>query len=289
MGADVTSRPVVVTGGGSGIGAALAAEAGKRGASSVHVTDVDEAAAAATAERLVADGIHAVSHQLDVTDPAAVEDMARAIADRVGVPALVCANAGVMAPSARLLETDPSDAAWILSVNTLGVVHTLQSFGRVMVADEAGGWLIATGSEHSLGVPHPRAAPYTASKHAVLGLSDVLRSELPDHVGISVVCPGLTTSRLWDARRQRPDEYGGAHPGDARTEAFMEQVGMDPSVVAERAISGAVEGHFLIPTHYNANEYAARRAAETAEAFARLEQIDTTDYDVRRLSRQGAS
>lgn len=54
-------------------------------------------------------------------------------------------------------------------------------------------------------------------------------------------------------------------------------------VVAERALDGLINGHFLIPTHYNARAYFERRDAELTEAFDRLAEIDTTDYDVGRL------
>ncbi len=280
MGATIEGRPVVVTGGANGIGAALAAEAAVRGASAVVIADVNAAAAEETATAIPG----ASAAVCDVSDADAVEAFARSVVDEHGVPGLVCANAGVMAGTVPLLDIQPADAAWILGVNALGVFHTLQSFGRAMRDDERGGWLMATGSEHSCGVPHAYASPYTASKHAVLGMCDVLRNELPDHVGVSVLCPGLTTSQLWNATTQRPDEYGAAADGDPSAGGFMQAKGMDPSVVAQRAFDGAQSGRFLIPTHYNARRYAEARAADMADAFDHLQSIDTTDYDVNTLA-----
>ncbi len=278
--ATIKGRPVVVTGGANGIGAALAAEAASRGASAVVIADVNIEAAEATAAAIP----NASAAVCDVADAAAVEAFAESVVGEHGVPGLVCANAGVMAGMVPLLDIDPKDAAWILSVNTLGVFHTLQSFGRRMRDDEAGGWLMATGSEHSTGVPHAFASPYTASKHAVLGMCDVLRQELPDHVGVSVLCPGLTTSQLWNAASQRPDEFGGAVEGDAAAGGFMEASGMAAATVAQRALDGVEAGRFLIPTHYNARRYAEAREADMAEAFDHLQTIDTTDYDVNTLA-----
>ena len=128
------------------------------------------------------------------------------------------------------------------------------------------------------------AGLYTASKHAVLGMCDVLRGELPEHVGISVLCPGLTTSQLWNAVAMRPDEHGGAGEGDPQAGAFMEHAGMSAAVVAERAFDGLAAGHFLIPTHYNARNYAEARATEAGEAFDRLAEVDTTNYDLNTLA-----
>ena len=280
MGAQIAGRPVVVTGGGSGIGAALAAEAASRGASAVAVADVDIEAADAVAHAIADNGSTARAYQCDVTSPESVGELADAVARNHGTPAVACANAGVMAPLSPLLESSWADAEWTMRVNALGTLHTLQSFGRLMAAGEDSGWLMATGSEHSVGVPHLHAGAYTASKHAVLALCDVLRGELPPHVGISVVCPGLTTSRLWDATRHRPGQYGGAAESDPASGMLMEQKGMSAATVAQRAFDGIAAGRFLIPTHYHVGRYAQKRAEEMSEAFELLAEVDTTDYDL---------
>lgn len=280
MAAAIEGRPVVVTGGGSGIGAALAAEAAARGASVVAVADVDREAADAVVGAIAAQGGAAQAYQCDITGAEAVDELAKAVAGDHGLPGLVCANAGVMNPMAPLLDTSAADAEWITRVNVLGTLHTLQSFGRLMAASSEQGWLMATGSEHSVGVPHVRSGAYTASKHAVLGMCDVLRAELPDHVGISVVCPGLTASLLWNSTRRRPERYGGNAHSDPSAGAFMDQMGMSAATVARRAFDGIAAGHFLIPTHYHARAYAQKRADDMAEAYDRLAEIDTTDYDL---------
>ncbi len=273
----------MVTGGGNGIGAALAVEAANRGASAVAVVDVDVDAAAETVDRIGALGLAATAHRCDVSDAEAVETLADELVSTHGLPGLVCANAGVMVPTSPLLDMAPGDIEWLVGVNIRGVVHTIQSFGRRMVANEAGGRLLVTGSEHSLGVPHLMGAPYTASKHAVLGLCDVLRGELPDHVEVSVLMPGLTSSRLWNAMSTRPDRFGGRRDGDPQSGAFMDATGMAADTVAARALDGVDADHFMIPTHYNARAYAEARFAEASEAFDRLAEIDTTDYDVNTL------
>ncbi|MDE0700678.1 MAG: SDR family NAD(P)-dependent oxidoreductase [Acidimicrobiaceae bacterium] len=284
MPAQIEGQPVVVTGGGNGIGAALALNAAARRASTVAIVDVNEEAAASVAAQITANGSSATVHMCDVSDAVAVDALADQLIAAHGLPGLAIANAGVMVPMRPLLETAPADIEWLVGVNLRGVIHTMQSFGRPMVASEQGGWLLVTASEHALGVPHLYGAPYTASKHAVLGACDVLRSELPAHVGVSVLCPGLTASRLWNSTAVRPDEFGGALSGDPQSGTFMEATGMPAATVAERALDGAEAGHFLIPTHYNARAYAESRAAEVTEAFDRLAEIDTTDYDVGALA-----
>ena len=283
-GCDVAGRQVVVTGGGNGIGAALAVEAAQRGAAMISVVDVDVDAASAVADQISADtGASARAHECDVSSATSVEELAERLVTEHGVPALVCANAGVVGPTAPLLDTSPELAEWIFGVNVRGALHTMQSFGRRMASSERGGWLMATGSEHSVGIPHLNAGLYTASKHALLGLCDVLRREVPEHVGVSVLCPGLTASQLWRSVERRPAEFGGPGDADSASGAFMENAGMPGSTVAERALDGVAAGNFLIPTHYNAREYASSRADEVVEAFDRLATIDTTDYDIGRL------
>lgn len=280
MAMHIEGRPVVVTGGGSGIGAALATEAAARGASAVAVADLEIEAAEAVVRSITDTGGTARAYGCDVSSPESVGALADAVARNHGTPALACANAGVMAPLAPLLETSGADAEWTMRVNVLGTLHTLQSFGRLMAADEQPGWLMATGSEHSVGVPHLHAGAYTASKHAVLAMCDVLRGELPQHVGISVVCPGLTSSKLWDSARHRPGQYGGTAESDPVSGMLMEQKGMSAATVAQRAFDGMAAGRFLIPTHYHIRHYAQKRTDEMAEAFDLLSEIDTADYDL---------
>lgn len=275
----IENRPVVVTGAGHGIGAALAHEAAARSASAVAVCDIDLAAAESVARAI---GDRAVAHEVDVTDIDAVFDLAAEIIAAHGLPGLVCANAGVAPAQGPTLDLDPTDARWVLGVNTIGVLTTLQAFGRRLVAGDEPGWLMATASEHALGRPHSGMGIYTASKHAVLGMCDVIRTELPEHVGISVLCPGLTQSDLAGAATHRPDSFGGAGQADAMTATVLAR-GMPAAEVAARALDGASAGHFLIPTHYNALAYAAARQDEVAEAFDRLAEIDTSNWDAEQV------
>jgi NAD(P)-dependent dehydrogenase (short-subunit alcohol dehydrogenase family) len=266
----IKGRTVAVTGAGSGIGAALALSAAARGARSIAVIDIDDTAAAETARRVRELGVSSAAFGCDVADPARVEEVAEEVCQIIGVPDLLCANAGVNTPPARLLDGDADDLRWALSVNVVGTWATVRSFGRRMVARGGPGWLLLTASEHAVGVPFAGNGFYTASKHAVLALGDVLRRELPPGFGVSVMIPGLTATGLWRSGSRRPDDFGGPHP-DSETSRRVIAAGMDPMVVAERTLDGVAAQRFLIATHPHVRAYSDQRAAEVAAAFDGLD------------------
>jgi short-subunit dehydrogenase len=93
--------------------------------------------------------------------------------------------------------------------------------------------ILNTGSENSLGMAHTGAAFYTASKHALLGLSDVLRYELPEFIGVSILCPGMVKTNLPSSATHRQDRFGG--PG---VEGPASGLGLEPEDVGRRAVEG---------------------------------------------------
>jgi NAD(P)-dependent dehydrogenase (short-subunit alcohol dehydrogenase family) len=278
---NLTGRVVAVTGAGSGIGAAMAREAAARGATAVAVIDLDEDAARAVADDLAATGVAANAYRCDVADSEAVEQTAAAVTADLGVPGLVCANAGVGTDVTPLLDESPDTLNWVLSVNVVGTWATLRAFGRRMVAAQDPGWLLVTASEHSLGLPFPGNGSYTMSKHAVLGMADVLRAELPDHVGISALLPGLVATGLARSATRRPDKFGG--PGAESDGARMLLAhGMAPEVVAHAAFDGVAREQFLIATHAHAQRYWQKRSGDIDDAFTALAATDIPNdsYDV---------
>ena len=258
-----------MTGAASGIGAELAVTAARRGARAVAVIDVDAAGAAETARRVSELGVHSAAFECDIADVTAVEQVAADVVDAIGVPGLVCANAGVNTPPARLLDADADDLRWALSVNVVGTWATIKSFGRHMIKSSEPGWFLLTASEHAVGVPFAGNGFYTASKHAVLGLGDVLRRELPTGLGVSVMVPGLVATGLWRSGSLRPDCFGGPIAGNEMSRLVI-AAGMDPALVAERALEGVTAERFLIATHSHVRAYAEQRTADVIEAFETL-------------------
>jgi len=260
----------VVTGGGSGIGRGIARALARAG-SDVVVADIDGTGAADVAEELRTVGVDAIGVACDVTDRDAVERLADLAWERSGRVDVVVNNAGVFPKFASTLDLDEHDARWVLEVNLLGVAFGCAVFGKRFVDQGTPAHILNTGSENSVGVPHTHAAMYTASKHAVLGFSDVLRRELPDFVGVSVLCPGMVDTGLATAGHHRPERFGGPTP----TNPWLSlDGGMDPDAVGQLAVEGMRRGDFVIMTHPSVRAIAEQRARDVLDAFDALDSLD---------------
>ncbi len=283
---ELEGKTAVVTGGGNGIGRAIALALAERGAN-VAVVDVEREAAGKVAGEASSRGIAAAAYGVDVRDADAVQKLAEDCWSRFGSVELLFNNAGVIAQMGPVWLTDPLDVEWVLGVNLVGVLNGLRAFVPRFIASGAPAWVVNTGSEHSLGLPHAMAGVYNATKHAVLGLSDMLRAELPKNVGVSVLCPGLVESTMWKATERRPDELGGAAAGPEGNAAVM-SCGLPASVVAEKVIEALENEYFYILTHPHVAEIAGRRAEEIGNAFAsQAPRYDGDDrYDVNNVFRR---
>lgn len=186
----------VVTGAGSGIGQAIATLLGRHGAR-VHCADIDGAAAAETAEAIG----NAAAHTVDVTDAAAVDDLARTVYAADNRVDLLFNNAGI-GHAGRVEDTELEDWRRVLDVNVMGMIHGIHAFLPRMQEQGGRSHIVNTASLAGLISP-PQMAPYAASKHAVVGLSESLASDLHGtDIAVTILCPGIintpivATSRL---------------------------------------------------------------------------------------------
>jgi NAD(P)-dependent dehydrogenase (short-subunit alcohol dehydrogenase family) len=189
---------VVVTGAASGIGLALAKRFALEGARLV-LADRNADAVAEVARTLEADGTEAHAVPTDVGDPRAVDALAAAAMDRFGIVHVVCNNAGIVL-GGLAWEVPLDDWHRLMQVNLWGVVHGIHTFVPLLLAHDEPGYVVNTASMAGV-TAIGTLGPYVASKHAVVGLSEVLVHDLAavgagERIGVSVVCPGYIPTRI---------------------------------------------------------------------------------------------
>ena len=189
-----TGKQALVTGAGSGIGAALCRALAGAGAD-VVCTDIDGDAAARTADGLGGPGI-ARSARLDVTDSAAVQHAVDDVVRRAARLDLMFNNAGIAwGGDTELLTLDQWNA--IIDVNIRGVVHGVAAAYPVMLR-QGRGHIVNTASMAGL-TAAGQITSYVMTKHAVVGLSLALRSEAVSRgVGVLAVCPAAVKTPILD-------------------------------------------------------------------------------------------
>ncbi|MEO7246819.1 MAG: SDR family NAD(P)-dependent oxidoreductase [Novosphingobium sp.] len=244
-----------ITGGASGIGLGIADALVKRGVR-VTIADIN---ADCLAEVLAARGDALRGVLLDVRD----RDQwltAKAEAEAGFGPVDVLVNNAGIAPDGReLADSLPESFERVISINFMGVYNGIFTFGASIRA-LGRGHILNVASMAGLSSERATAGAYSASKYAVVSLSETLRVEMaPHHVGVSVMCPGLVQTNLPEntARIGGVLRPGGKMPG-----------GLDPAIAGEIAVRGIERGTFYILTAFGRDEPIRRRFEEQLAAFA---------------------
>jgi len=265
----------VVTGGGSGFGAAMAHELAADGMA-VAVLDIDGDAARATAAALEAGGTPAVACRVDVADRASLERAATEVAERLGGCNVLCANVAVQQFGAIDTLRD-EDWQWILSVNVMGLVHTVGVFLPLLRATPGPRHIAITSSSTVL-VPAVRLGAYITTKFAATGYAEVLRLELADEgIGVTTVFPaGMATNHLGSSMAARPAELGVSELDPADLDALLaspDALGAMEVASAEHAARNLVRelraGSPYVITHGDYRPAASARFERILDAFDR--------------------
>jgi NAD(P)-dependent dehydrogenase (short-subunit alcohol dehydrogenase family) len=271
---DLNDKVVVITGAGSGMGREMALLAAKRGAL-LAVSDWNEPALAETVDLLKAAGVRELrSDVVDVSDRAAVADLATAVVEQFGRVNMVVNNAGVTV-TGDFEEMAYDDFDWIVGVNFMGVVHGTKEFLPHLIASGDGA-VVNISSLFGLIAP-PTQVAYVTSKYGVRGFSEALRHELAGQVGVTVVHPGGIRTGIATSARLTGVDVDGRQAAQAAE--FTEKALTMPPEEAAKLIVAAVQARKprLVIT----------RIAKAADVLARLAPARYWTVIQRQLDKRG--
>jgi len=241
---DFRDKVVVITGAGSGIGRATALAFAREGAK-LHVSDINRERIESAAEQIKELGAEATPHVVDSADREAMKKFADEVYAAAGRVDVLHNNAGIGAACA-FEETPLEHWERVININLWGVIHGLHFFLPGMI-EQGGGHVINTASGAGL-TALPRLAPYSATKFAVVGISEVMNLDLVKHgIRTTVVCPGLIyTNIINESMFNLPDDAG----KEARDKAnrFYQARGVGPEVVARDILRGVKKGSPVVVT-----------------------------------------
>lgn len=256
----------VITGGASGIGLALAESFIAEGMK-VLLADIDAPKLRDVEARLTEAGADVATSVCDTASEAAVSDLAEFAIERFGGVHVLCNNAGISGVGDAWIEPM---ALWerVVGINLYGVIHGIRSFLPIM-QQQGVGHIVNTASIAGL-IAAPGAAPYNATKHAVVALSEGLFMELgltESPVGVSVLCPGFVKT---DLMSKEPETVNS--PADSPIAEFTNQMlrnGVDSGIpaadVADQVVAAIKAGQFWILTHPEMSQRPVERMQRAAD------------------------
>lgn len=269
---EVRGKLALVTGAGAGIGRATAVELARRGARKVVLADRDPAGAGETAGAVRAAGAEAAVYRVDVSDEAAMNDLATQVRNEHGVVDILVNNAGI-GMAGRFLETSSANWENIMGVNVGGVISGSRAFGAQMVERGEGGTIINVASAAAY-LPSKSMVAYSTTKAAVLALSESLRADFADEgINVTAVCPGFVNTNIAKntiyagMSAQQQDRARG------KADAAYRRRNFTPEATAKAIVKSIKTGPAVVPIAAESRiGYAMRRISPGAvRLFARLD------------------
>ena len=253
---EIDGRVVLITGGGSGIGAAMARRFMNEGAATVVVTDIDSAAATA-----VAADIGGVAATLDVTDEDATAGLIREVENEYGRIDILCLNAGI--PTDGSVDAPNEDWQRTWEVNVMAHVYASRHALPGML-ERGEGYIVTTASAAGL-LTNIGAAPYSVTKHAAVALAEWLSVTYGSRgIGVSCLCPMFVDTPMLDA-------FAG-HTNEMRD--WVENLAIDVDDVAGAVADGIRQENFLILPHPVVLDYFQRKSLDYDRWIAGMRQLN---------------
>lgn len=249
---DVRDKVVVVTGGASGIGRALALRFSKEGARTVVVADLDAEGAARVAGEA---GGTASAVAVDVANEASVRELIEATEERWGPIDLFCSNAGIFTRGG--IDTPAETWERMLDVNFMSQVYVTRHLVPRMV-ERGGGYLMITASAAGL-LSQIGSITYAVTKHAAVALAEWIAITHGDEgIKVSVLCPQAVRTPMLTSGEGSVATVDGV---------------MEPEQVADAVVEGLADERFLILPHAEVAEYARRRGEDRDRWLAGMRRL----------------
>lgn len=243
------NKVAVITGAGSGIGAALCSGLSNLGMKIV-AADIDAEGAQQTASSL---DTEAIAIAVDVSSAESVAQLADQSFGHFGQVDLLINNAGVF-QGGFAWERSVADWDWTLGVNLYGMIHAVQSFVPRMMAQNTEAHIVNTASVAAF-VAGPASSPYVVSKSAALSFTECLAYDLAaveSKIGVSVLTPSAIDTQIATTARVRSENFGKDETADGQGVAQRlgetTAAGISPEQVVGPVVDGIRGGDFLIPT-----------------------------------------
>lgn len=271
---------IVVTGGGSGIGAAMCERFARERPRAITVADLDGEAAERVAERIrrAHPGVRASAAAVDVSDEAALGALIATVNERDGLIDVFCGNAGI----GTGMGLDAPDEVWrrINDVNVMAHVYAARALVPAWV-ERGSGHLVVTASAAGL-LSNLGDAPYSVTKHGAVALAEWLSITYGDRgVTVSCLCPqGVRTPLLFPELRSPTAPAGVAPDAVDDTPLALEVVKaqrlIEPEQVADMVVAALEDGRFLILPHEEVAAYEQARAGDRERWLRSMRRLQST-------------
>jgi NAD(P)-dependent dehydrogenase (short-subunit alcohol dehydrogenase family) len=249
-------RVIVITGGGSGIGAALARRFAAEAPGGLVIGDLDLDAAKAVATEVGADAFH-----VDVADPASNDALIDLTEERYGPIDLFCANAGIGFAGDE--QTPPDRWNFMWQVNLMSHVHAARRLIPAWLA-RGEGYFLSTASAAGL-LTNLKAAQYSVTKHAAVSFAEWLAITYGDRgIKVSCLCPMGVKTPLLDSA----DEF----------HALLDPLAIEPEQVAEAVMEGLAEERFLILPHPEVAQFFQNKANDYDRWIGGMRKLQRTVF-----------
>ncbi|MFX1454987.1 MAG: SDR family NAD(P)-dependent oxidoreductase [Promethearchaeota archaeon] len=257
---DFLGKVAVVTGAASGIGQGIAERCAKEGMK-VVISDIDERRLRRLERKLKREGSEVISVITDVSNPIAIEDLAKKTLDSYGKVHILFNNAGIAIPNLAW-EYDLKDWEQVLGINLWGVIHGIHTFIPIMLRQGDECHIVNTSSVEGVISNGIGGATYGVCKHALIHLTERLALELEENgpnIKVSVLCPGFVKTNIFlsaldrvseDRRKELLDPENRSEERAEEIRKFMEESPiMTPEEVAEVVFQGIKQEKLYIFTH----------------------------------------